>query len=79
MCDEDNALTPVSVQLTMMLERTPASWSEETLGLWYNVLHDREKTEVNETDGSRVSFQSRASVLARAHLTQGCKVGFHMI
>ena len=69
------------MQLTMRLEETPKSWSKEGLEAWYfeydtYYKHANEKkTRVGvETDGSRVVFQSRDGVFARAQLTQGCQV-----
>ena len=66
----------------MRLERRSNTWS---LGSdWYNLYHDKthdqEEAQVNETDGSMEVFQSSAyNVLARAHLTQGCKVYFYFL
>ena len=62
--------------MTMRLYETPKSWSAENLEEWYYAYHDNEKeTHVDvETDGSRVVFQSKDGVLARAQLTQGCQV-----
>ena len=68
-----------SVQLTMRLERGPKSWSRANLEDWYDGYHDNEKeTRVDvEMDGSRVVFQSKDGVLAKAQLTQGCQVWFY--
>ena len=60
------------------------SWSEEDLKKWYNEYEEwhngnAKKTQVDvETDGSRVVFQSKDGVLARAHLAQGCKVWIYI-
>ena len=68
----------------MRLERTPMSWSEEDLKKWYIEYEEwyngnAKKTRVDvETDGSRVVFQSKDGVLARAYLTQGCKVWIYI-
>ena len=64
----------------MRLEETPKSWSREGLEAWYYEYDtyyekNKKKTRVDvETDGSRVVFQSKDGVFARAHLTQGCQV-----
>ena len=64
----------------MRLEETPRSWSREGLEAWYyeydtSYEKNKKKTQVRvEADGSRVVFQSRDGVFARAHLTQGCQV-----
>ena len=65
-----------SVQVIMKLERFPKSWSKEDLVYWYNDDHAKAKKQVkvDETDRSRVVFQSNYGVIARAHMTQGCQV-----
>ena len=73
-----------STQLTMRLYETPMSWSEEDLEEWYYEYDEwyngnAKKTRVDvEMDGSRVVFQSKDGVSAKAHLTQGCQVWIHI-
>ena len=72
------------MQLTMRLYETPMTWSEEDLEEWYYEYDEwyngnAKKTRVDvETDGSRVVFQSKDGVSAKAHLTQGCQVWIYI-
>ena len=60
---------------------TPKSWSMDGLREWYDHYHDNtDKTKVDiEEDRSRVVFQSKDSVSAKAHLTQGCQVWIYIL